>query len=79
MLIWPMLWEVHNAGAGVFCCDVSEGLYVCFVRVEMGMELQYLEQLRKGGFTHTMHFPCCSPAVPLPCRSAKSLDCVFPI
>jgi hypothetical protein len=33
----------------------------------------------KGGFTHTMPFPCRSPAVPLPCRSAKALDCVFPI
>jgi hypothetical protein len=32
-----------------------------------------------GGFTHTMPFPCCSPAVPLPCRSAKALGCVFPI
>jgi hypothetical protein len=26
-----------------------------------------------------MPFPCCSPTVPLPCRSAKALDCVFPI
>jgi hypothetical protein len=26
-----------------------------------------------------MPFPCRSHAVPLPCRSAKSLDCVFPI
>jgi hypothetical protein len=25
------------------------------------------------------HIPCRSPAVPLPCRSAKGLDCVFPI
>jgi hypothetical protein len=26
-----------------------------------------------------MPFPCCSHAVPLPCRSYKGLDCVFPI
>jgi hypothetical protein len=25
------------------------------------------------------YIPCRSPAVPLPCRSAKVLDCVFPI
>jgi hypothetical protein len=25
------------------------------------------------------HIPCCSYAVPLPCRSTKALDCVFPI
>jgi hypothetical protein len=31
------------------------------------------------GFTHTMPFPCRSPVVPLPCLSAKGLDCVFPI
>jgi hypothetical protein len=33
---------------------------------------------------HTYHavpmpLPCCYPAVPLPCGSAKALDCVFPI
>jgi hypothetical protein len=42
----------------------------------------------KGGFTHTMPIPCRSHvvslplffhAVLLPCRSAKGLDCVFPI
>jgi hypothetical protein len=26
-----------------------------------------------------MSFPCRSPAIPLPCRSAKGLDCVFPV
>jgi hypothetical protein len=33
----------------------------------------------KGGFTHSMPFPCRAHAVPLPCRSAKGLECVFPI
>jgi hypothetical protein len=27
----------------------------------------------------TIPFPCCAHAVPLPCRAAKGLDCVFPI
>ena len=31
----------------------------------------------KGRFTHSMSFPCRSPAVP--CRAAKGLECVFPI
>jgi hypothetical protein len=26
-----------------------------------------------------MPFPCCAHAVPLPCRAAKGLECVFPI
>jgi hypothetical protein len=34
---------------------------------------------QQGRFTYTMPFPCRFPAVPLPCRSAKGLDCVFPI
>jgi hypothetical protein len=33
----------------------------------------------KGQFTHTMPFPCCAHAVPLPCRAKNGLDCVFPI
>ena len=33
----------------------------------------------KGRFTHSMPFPCRARAVPLPCRAAKSLECVFPI
>jgi hypothetical protein len=33
----------------------------------------------KGQFTHTMLFPCCAHAVPLPCHAAKGLDSVFPI
>lgn len=31
----------------ILFADVSEGLAVCFVRVEMGMERQYLDQLRR--------------------------------
>jgi hypothetical protein len=38
-----------------------------------------VDKLCKGGFTHTMPFPCHFPAVPLPYRSTKALDCVFPI
>ena len=33
----------------------------------------------KRRFTHSMPFPCCTHAVPLPCRAAKGLECVFPI
>ena len=33
----------------------------------------------KGRFTHSMPFPCREYAVPLPCRAAKGLECVFPI
>ena len=33
----------------------------------------------KGRFTHSMPFPFWAHAVPLPCRAAKSLECVFPI
>ena len=33
----------------------------------------------KGRFTHSMPCPCRAHAVPLPCRDAKGLECVFPI
>ena len=33
----------------------------------------------KDRFTHSMPCPCCAHAVPLTCRAAKSLECVFPI
>ena len=33
----------------------------------------------KGRFTHSMPFPRRTHAVPLPCRAAKGLECVFPI
>jgi hypothetical protein len=33
----------------------------------------------KGRFTQSMPFPCRAHAVPLPCRAAKGLECVFPI
>ena len=33
----------------------------------------------KGRFTHNMPFSCRAHAVPLPCRAAKGLECVFPI
>ena len=32
----------------------------------------------KGRFTHSMPFPFRAYAVPLPCRAAKGLECVFP-
>ena len=35
--------------------------------------------LFKGRFTHSMPCPCHAHAVPLPCRAAKGLECVFPI
>jgi len=37
------------------------------------------EQQLKGRFTHNMPCPCHAHAVPLPCRAAKLLKCVFPI
>jgi len=33
----------------------------------------------KGRLTHSMPFPCRARAVPLPCRAAKGLECVFTI
>ena len=33
----------------------------------------------KGRFAHSMPFTCRAHAVPLPCRAAKGLECVFPI
>ena len=33
----------------------------------------------KGRFTHSMSCRCCAHAVPLSCRAAKGLECVFPI
>ena len=36
------------------------------------------QQLFKGRFTHSMPFPCLVHAVPLQCRAAKGLECVFP-
>ena len=30
-----------------------------------------------GRFTHSMPFPCRAHAVPLQCRAAKGLECVF--
>ena len=32
----------------------------------------------KGQFTHSMPCPCGAHVVPLPCRAAKGLECVFP-
>ena len=39
----------------------------------------FLEDARqnKGRFTRGKPFPCCAHAVPLPCRAAKGLECVF--
>ena len=36
-------------------------------------------QPSKGRITLRMPFPCPAHAVPLPCRAAKGLECVFPI
>ena len=33
----------------------------------------------KGRFTRSMPFPCRAHAVPMSCRAAKGLECVFPI
>ena len=35
--------------------------------------------LTKGRFTHSISCPCQAHAVPMPCRAAKCLECVFPI
>jgi hypothetical protein len=37
------------------------------------------KQSSKGRFTRSMPCPCLTYAVPLPCRAAKGLECVFPI
>ena len=35
--------------------------------------------ISKGRFTHSIPLPCLAFAVPLLCRAAKGLECVFPI
>jgi hypothetical protein len=53
--------------------------YYSILRKTMKWSKKLVLWLLKGGFTHTMPFQCCSPAVPLPCRYSTALDCVFPI
>jgi len=40
---------------------------------------QFEEHDFKGRFTHSMPCPCRAHAVPLTCRAAKGLECVFQI
>jgi hypothetical protein len=51
---------------GVVCLALGRSLFVTFWYV-------------KGRFTHSMSCPCRAHAIPLPCRAAKGLECVFPI
>jgi hypothetical protein len=45
----------------------------------LSMPVDYFPLQLKGRFTHSMPCPCRGHAVPLPCRAAKGLECVFPI
>jgi hypothetical protein len=44
---------------------------------EQTRQAVYVYSNTKGGFTHSI--ACRAHAVPLPCRAAKGLECVFPI
>jgi hypothetical protein len=67
-----------NASHIYTCVCLHDGLQqLQATRAEWSGHLTY--SYTKGRFTHTMLFPCHSPAVPQPSRSANALDCVFPI
>jgi len=59
--------------------SISRGVrdthYWLLVECHLGTHRQYMTVLHIGRFTHSMR----AHAVPLPCRAAKGLECVFPI
>ena len=51
----------------------------CRQILEKYSNVKFNENPSKGRFTHIMSCPCRPHDVPLPCRAAKGLECVFPI
>jgi len=45
--------------------------------IAIDCDLSFAFSFPKGRFTNSMPCPCRGHAVPLPCRSAKGLECVY--
>ena len=55
------------------------GKWFLFFGTDFNQSGEVLLNANKGRFTYCMPFPYRAHAVPLPCRAAKGLECVFPI
>ena len=78
---------VVNAG----CRTDVPNFFLCFncTEADMVVNCTTTELSRYSGLSYTQvivlllkadsHITCCAHAVPLPCRAAKGLECVFPI
>jgi len=74
-------YSFHNHIGSYPQLDKSIPLFLSnsFCIICLNIILSPTPRYSKGRCTHIMPCPCCAHAVPLACRPAKGLECVFPI
>ena len=71
--------ELHILPGSVYCMFITA---ITLKPLSPGLRLECKARRQwssKGRFTHSMPFPRRAHVVPLSCRAAKGLECVFPI